>query len=424
MTADSRPTGDVKDLPAPARDAVEAYRARFDRNGDDAPLTVAWASGRINLIGEHTDYNEGYVLPVAIDRVVAIAGRANGSSRSRCYSVHHNAASEFAASAGAPSARGRGQLWVKYVRGVLAQLATAAPTSARPVIPAFDAAIAGDVPVGGGMSSSAALEVAVATFAAGLGGPRFPPMETALLCQRAEQESAGVRVGIMDQAASCLGRPEHAILLDCRSLQYEYVPINLPGIAVAVFDTGISHTLAGSEYNTRRGQCEAAVDRLSDGIQHDDPTRVVRSLRDVTQDDLRRYGSGLPEVLSRRARHVVSENERVLSAVEALRTGDARSLGELLYASHASLRDGYEVSCPELDAVVEIARGVRGTLGARMMGAGFGGSALVLVRRDALPALQAVLRTEYPKRTGRRGALHVCGVSGGPECVTVAPGDK
>lgn len=416
MNAISPSGPDGRHLPAPARRAIEAYRARLARVAGGDSLTVAWASGRVNLIGEHTDYNDGYVLPVAIDRVIAIAGRPNGTARSRWYSAHHDQTVEFAAAASAPLPQSRGRLWVKYVRGVLAQLAEATGTAPT----AFDAAIAGDVPVGGGMSSSAALEVAVVTFATACGGPGLPSLQVAMLCQRAEQQSAGVRVGIMDQAASCLGRDGHAILLDCRSLDYEYVPINLPGIAIAVYDTGVSHTLAGSAYNVRREQCEEAATRLAQYLRGEGAARVVRSLRDVTEADLQRYGSRVPEVLRRRARHVVSENARVLAAVEALRAGDADRLGALLYASHASLRDDYEVSCAELDAVVEIAGGVPGVLGARMMGAGFGGSALVLVRRDALPALETALRKDYSRRTGRQGALHVCTVSGGPQSLALA----
>jgi len=406
-------------LPAPGRRAVDEYCRHFANPDTSEPITVAWAPGRANLIGEHTDYNDGFVLPVAIGRVIAVAGRAIAGTQSCCYSLHHHRQTSFPAD---PlelielGPRLRGSLWSRYVRGIAIQLAA---LTGAPVTPPFAAAIAGNVPVGGGMSSSAALEVALATFAAALGGPRLPPLETARLCQRVDNIHVGVRAGIMDQAASCLGRRGHAILLDCRSLAYQYVPVRLPGIVLAVFDTGVPHSLANSGYNERRSQCEKAASRLARAIAATDAARTVSSLRDITPEDLRRYAGALPDVLRRRARHVVSENARVLAAVAALRTGDADTLGTLLYASHASLRDDYEVSCPELDATVEIASGVPGVLGARLMGAGFGGSALILVREDALPALRAALTTDYPARTGREGTLHICRIAGGPSAATL-----
>jgi galactokinase len=265
------------------------------------------------------------------------------------------------------------------------------------------------VPVGGGMSSSAALEVAVASFVAALGGPGLPPMEMARLCQRAELRAAGVRVGVMDQATSCLGRKDQAILLDCRSYQYSYVPAPFKDTTLLVYHTGVPHSLAATEYNLRRAQCEESVRILAEIM----PARSITALRDVTSADLEHDGTRLPDPLLRRARHVVTENERVLAAVEALRAGDLMTLGRLLYASHASLRDDYEVSSPELDAIVEIASKADGVYGARMMGAGFGGSALILVRSDALEALLRTLATEYPQRTGRTGQPHICHIADG-----------
>lgn len=410
------------DLPQPAHQALAAYHQHLADPADTRPITIAWASGRVNLIGEHTDYNEGFVLPVAIDRVVALAGRPVANATTFCYSVHHRQRAYFHTDPAALAATATGSgplnlpLWIRYVRGVIAELATQTNV---PLPPAFDAAIAGNVPVGGGMSSSAALEVAVATFAAALGGPTFPPMTTAHLCQLAEQKSTGAMVGIMDQAASCLGRSGQAMLLDCRSLAYDYIPMHLPGIVLAVYDTGVSHSNANSGYNERRRQCEEAVAILSPAIAAETPSRAIHSLRDITADDLARHSHLLSDVLLRRARHVVTENARVLLAVEALKTGDTATLGALLYASHASLRDDYEVSCPELDAVVEIARAIPGVVGARMMGGGFGGSALILVQHDAQPTLASTLAHQYPQRTRRTGAMHICQVAGGPHHVTI-----
>jgi galactokinase len=292
------------------------------------------------------------------------------------------------------------------MRAVLAEYTL--PPQAEPLA-GFSGAIVGDVPVGGGMSSSAALEVAVATLVTALGGPELPPMEVARLCQRAEWRAAGVRVGVMDQATSCLGRKDQAILLDCRSYHYSYIPAPFHDTTLLVYHTGVPHSLAATEYNLRRAQCEEAAHILAAAM----PLRSITALRDVTSADLEGYSDQLPDPLLRRARHVVSENERVRAAVEALHEGDLTALGKLFYASHASLRDNYEVSSPELDAIVEIVSNVEGVYGARMMGAGFGGSALILVRSNRMEALVQTLAAEYPRRTGRVGQPHICHIADG-----------
>jgi galactokinase len=413
-----------RDLPTPARVALEAYRTRIAPAGDARPTVVAWAPGRVNLIGEHTDYNDGWVLPVAIDHVVALAGRAHPTSTAstastasgggaRVRSVHHDEEARFGtsrAALGVDSPAGL-PMWARYVRGVVAELAAVADEG---VSGGFDAAIAGDVPLGGGLSSSAALEVATATFIAASGGPALPPMETARLCQRAELRGVGVRCGILDQAASRLGRSNAALLLDCRSLAYEYVPFDFPDLALAVFDTGVAHTLSASGYNERRRECEEAVALLAAAVSRVQPGRTIHALRDVTRADLVAFGDALPPTILRRVRHVVGENERVLDALAALRAGDDAALGSLIAASHASLRDDFAVSCAELDAAVRIAADVRGVLGARMMGAGFGGSALILVQKTALADLGASLARAYPAETSRSGELRICRVAGGP----------
>ncbi len=404
-------TRDSAPLPWVAQQACEIYRAQFALPAAER-LAIAWAPGRINLIGEHTDYNEGFVLPAAIDRLVALAGRPADEPFATLYSAHHQAwtriplgrdAADVLEDAAIP-------LWARYIQATWRELALA---SATPPALGFSAVLLGDVPLGGGLSSSAALEVATALFARALGGPTLPPMLVAQLCQQAEQAGADVRVGIMDQAASCLALDGHAILLDCRTLEYSYITAALPEMAWLVFDTGVRHSLAASsEYNTRRDECEQAVARLAATLEAETAGRHVRALRDVTRDDLSRHGSLLDEILLRRARHVVSENERTLRAAEALRMGEAAMLGALMSASHVSLRDDYAVSCAELDAAVEIAQTAAGTLGARMIGAGFGGSMLALVRCDALAGVQARLATDYPLRTGKIGAVLVCAIAG------------
>lgn len=224
----------------------------------------------------------------------------------------------------------------------------------------------------------------------------------------------------MDQAAACLARAGYAILLDCRTLEYEYVPARLGTVQLVVFDTGVSRALAETGYNERRAQCEQGVALLAGAIQAEQPERRLTSARDVTQDDLARYGASLPELLFRRLRHVLTENQRVEEAVAALRANDLLRLGQLLIASHESLRDDYEVSCDELDAAVEIALTVPGVVGARLMGAGFGGSALMLVEQAALDRLARVLATEYPKFSKTPGTMHVCQIANGPAAREIA----
>jgi galactokinase len=410
-------------LPAPAQSALAALHAQTAEEGE---AVVAWAPGRLNIIGEHTDYNDGFVLPVAVDHVVAMAGVRTAGTSALIYSSYYDERVEVGLGRDTLSAAACATelpRWARYMTGALAELADVSGHEPS----GFEAVISGDVPVGGGMSSSSALTVASATFAARLSRPalaQMEPIEMARLCQRAEQRSSGVLGGIMDQAIACLGREGCAILLDCRSLEYEYVSIGLPGLELVVYDTCVPHTLAESAYNERRTECERAVALLAPMLREEAPDREVRSLRDISSADLARHGNALPEVLLRRARHVVEEDARVLLAVQALRAGDTDELGALLYASHASLRDNYAVSCPELDAVVEIASGVDGVVGARLMGAGFGGSALILVREQAVAELEATLVEAYSRRTGRVGKMHRCQSSDGARAAAIGARDS
>lgn len=399
--------------PRLARLASDTYRAQFGGASDG--LALAWAPGRINLIGEHTDYNEGFVLPAAINRLVALAGRPADEPFATLYSARHRERLRVRLSGASRGATEDDNgapipIWARYIQAVWRQLALRGATP--PTVLGFSAAVVGDVPMGAGLSSSAALEVATAMFARALGGAPLAPMATAQACQQAEQEGAGVRVGVMDQAASCLGQPHQAIALDCRTLDYRYVSMRLRDAAWVVFDTRVPHSLAASEYNERRAQCEAAVARLAPTLEGETTRRAVHALRDVTSADLARHGALLGETLLRRARHVVSENERTLRAAETLRNADAEGMGALLNASHASLRDDFAVSCHELDAAVDITQSTPGALGARMMGAGFGGSILALVRREAVATLVARLATYYPLRTGGKGMVVQCAITG------------
>jgi len=394
------------------------------------PLGVAWAPGRVNLIGEHTDYNDGFALPLAINRVAAFAGRMRTDTLVRLWSTHFNEYAQFSLEhlpqafeqqrAGLPK-------WGCYILGVATELARAG----MPLY-GFDAAVGGDVPLGGGMSSSAALEVATVqacslfstgTFTIGAEGVTLMPMQVALLCQRAEQLASGVRCGILDQAASCLGQPEKAVLLDCRSLTYGYLPFAIPEISLVVIDTGVRRELATSAYNERRQQCEEAVQMLRDLILQHEPAHgwahEIKALRDISQEQFNRYQQYLPETLRKRAGYVIAEDERVLQVARLLEAGDVEAVGSLLWQGHTGLRDEYGVSCPELDILVEIARQLPGVLGARMMGGGFGGCTINLVRDDAIDTLRQAVKQQYPERTSRQVTIDVCRAAGGPEIAVV-----
>lgn len=366
----------------------ERARAAFgDRYGREATV-VAGAPGRVNLIGEHTDYNDGFVLPIAIDRWTIVCIAWSRDAISRVYSADLDAGFEFDASRpitpviGLASDVEAGQVrlgsWASYVVGVLANMSSCVPSLAGR---GLDIAIASSVPLGSGLSSSASLEVAVATAAAGLAGVRVPPRDIAMLCREAEHRFAGVPCGIMDQYIAAMGRRDHALLIDCRSQSGEHVP--MPGAdqaTLVVMDSRVKHSLASGEYAARRETCRAACRALG-----------IESLRDCTPELLGYGDPGAGGVLSAiehaRARHIVSENARTLEAAAALRAGDLALVGRLMLASHASLRDDYQVSCPEVDTLVELASAMPGVFGARMTGGGFGGCAIALATPVAADCL-------------------------------------
>jgi galactokinase len=288
-------------------------------------------------------------------------------------------------------------LWQRYPQGV-----AVAVQDAGHRLRGMNAVYAGDVPIGSGLSSSAAVEVAFARAFAAVAGLELPGEEIARLTRQAENEFVGVPSGVMDQFISALGAAGSALLLDCRTLAYRLVPIALPGVSIVVMDTGVRRNLATSEYRRRRADCEAAVAALQARLPG------ITALRDVSADALAANRDVLDEVQYKRAAHVVHENARTLAAAEALARGDAVRMGALMHASHESLRDLYEVSSPELDALVEIAWHTPGVVGARMTGAGFGGAAVALVRANAVPRLEEMVAQSYPARTGREARLYVC----------------
>jgi galactokinase len=356
---------------------------------------VARAPGRVNLIGEHTDYNNGFVLPIAIDRDVALVGRPRADRTVRVVSLDFNEESAFSLDHIEHDAQ---HTWSNYIRGVADVLQKDGHT-----LRGFDALMQGDVPIASGLSSSAATEMAtIMAFTAASGGAlRIDGARAAQLAQRAENQFVGVNCGIMDQFISSLGQAQHALMIDCRSLDYQLVPVPM-GATVLVVDTTAPRTLAGSAYNQRRAECEEGARLLG-----------VPSLRDISVDEFERRKGALPPVVAKRCAHVVYEDQRVLDAVAALERGDVSAFGQLMLQSHASLRDLYEVSSRELDAVVEIAQGQPGVYGARMTGAGFGGCAIALVQDAHAAALAARVKVEYPRRTGRTPNVYACAASDG-----------
>ncbi|MGB9723429.1 MAG: galactokinase [Chloroflexia bacterium] len=366
----------------------EAFRRHFGA----LPEVVAFAPGRVNLIGEHTDYNEGWVLPAALDLGTLVAARKRPDGRLRMVALRLAASDEAALAELRPPG---GPGWSRYIRGVAALL-----VEAGCVISGADLLIDGDLPLEAGLSSSASLELGVALALASLAGCSIEPRALARLCRRAENEFAGVPCGIMDQMAVALGRAGHALLLDCRTLEIEPVPFP-PEARLLIVDSGVPRALAVSAYRKRRAECEEATRLLQAAYPQ------VRALRDVTLEMLAGV-KGLPETLRRRARHVVSENRRVRESVSALRAGDLETFGRLMDASHESLRHDFEVSGPELDLLVESACRMPGVFGARLTGAGFGGSIIALaVAEQAGPAAEAVLEA-YRRKGGREGRAWVC----------------
>jgi galactokinase len=351
------------------------------------------APGRVNLIGEHTDYNDGFVLPMALERatVVAAAPRNDRRVRVRSLSLHESA--EFDLDQPGPTQRG---IWLDYVEGVAQSLLE---RGAR--LRGADLMIDSDVPVGAGLSSSAALEVSVGLALLSIAGEEMDRVSLALAGQRAEHVYVGTMCGIMDQFVAALGEEGHALLIDCRALTAVPLPLDTSSMVVAICDTNVKHALASSEYNTRRAECERGVQILSEALPG------IRALRDVSVDDFLKHEERLPEPVRRRCRHVVTEDARTLAAAEALRAGELEKMGQLMVLSHASLRDDYEVSCRELDIMVEIALKVEGVAGARMTGGGFGGSTVNLVRRDALEEFREAIEREYNKATNKHPTIYI-----------------
>jgi galactokinase len=371
----------------------QKFRERF---GETA--RVFRAPGRVNLIGEHTDYNAGFVMPAAIGLYTWAAISPRPDRKLVVHSENFQETCEFDLNEAGAEATGH---WSDYVRGVGVVLEKAGHR-----LSGANLLVRGEVPIGAGLSSSAAIEVATGISLLENSGIAVDRAGLARLCQRAENEFVGMRCGIMDQFVSCFGQANHALVLDCRSLSYQRLPLG-NGARLIVCNTMVKHALAGGEYNRRRAECEEAVRLLG---------RVfagIHSLRDLSAEQLESGRNELPDGVYRRARHVVTENQRVLQAARGLQSGDLTRFGELMHESHASLKNDFEVSCRELDTMVRLASNVEGVYGARMTGGGFGGCTVNLVRSDCVDAFQRSVSSGYERETGMRPDIYICDAAEG-----------
>ena len=356
------------------------------------------APGRVNLIGEHTDYNDGFVMPAAIDLYTQAAIKPRDDRTLFVHSENFSDSVEFDLDESNPHARGH---WSDYVYGVAATLERAGYS-----LRGADLAIRSDVPIGAGLSSSAAIEVATGLAMLENSGIEIDRVDLAKLCQQAENEFVGMRCGIMDQFISCCGKAGTALMLDCRSLGYRLLPLP-EDVLLVICNTGVKHELGSSEYNTRRAECEAGIQHFAKLLPD------IRALRDVTVNDLEGRSSDLNEVIFKRCRHVITENVRVMEAASALERGDLHAFGKLMAQSHCSLRDDYEVSCAELDAMVDLAMQVEGVWGARMTGGGFGGCTINLVKADRVADFKRTVARGYQRATGLAPEVFVCSTADG-----------
>ncbi|PID56925.1 galactokinase [candidate division KSB3 bacterium] len=359
--------------------------------------TLVSAPGRVNLIGEHTDYNDGCVLPMAINKRITIGGALRNDDRGCVYSVNFGRREEFSL-----SSLQKQDGWIDYIKGVVDELQKAGYT-----LRGFNAVLYGDIPQGAGLSSSAALEVATAFFLAQLHEIDMPGEEMAKLCQRAENNFVSMNCGIMDQFISRLGKKNHALYIDCRDLSSQQVSCDLGEYIVVICNSNVEHKLVDSAYNERRSQCEEGVRLLKKALPD------IRTLRDVSPAKLAEHSALLPSLLYQRCKHVVSENERVANAIDALKKNDIESFGRFLNQSHASLRDDYDVSCQEVDFLVDIAQNFEGVAGARITGGGFGGCTVNIVKESVSEEFQETLLHDYAEKTNIVAEIYTSKAEGG-----------
>jgi len=377
------------------RDIKELWQLFNKHFSDTGMKKGAFAApGRVNLIGEHTDYNDGFVFPMAIDKEIVMLAQLRDDKEIRAYSLDYDSEVVFSL---VDLEFDKDNMWENYLKGVMDEI-----QKLDYYLPGMNILFTGNIPRGSGLSSSAALEVVTAYAIASLNQLNIQPVEMALLCQRAENDFVGVNCGIMDQYISRLGKKDNALMIDCRSNEYQLVPLASEDYRVVICNSNVERGLVDSEYNKRREECEKASEFFASKLSH-----RVEALRDVTAEELEEYSEEIEEVTLKRARHVITENNRVLIAVSALRNNDLKTFGKLMTESHLSLRDDYEVSCEELDILVELALAQQGVLGARMTGAGFGGSTVNLVHKNSVDNFVKKVKADYNNKTGRKTDIYI-----------------
>ena len=362
------------------------------------------APGRVNLIGEHTDYNEGFVLPVAIDKKIVMLGQLREDRLVQVFDLVYKTKITFSLDSLSPSKK---ESWANYLMGVMDEIQKAGYP-----LQGVNLVFTSNIPQRAGLSSSAALEVVTALTMAKLNSLEIKPLEMAHLCRRAENNFVGVACGIMDQYVSCLGQKNYALFIDCRSNDYELIPLKDPNYQIIICNSKVQRGLVDSEYNKRKEECKIATEFFKHKLN-----REIRALRDIAIDEYEKYQAQLPEIIARRARHVISENYRVQVGVQALREGNFSAFGQLMIESHRSLKNDYEVSCAELDLLVDLALKQEGVLGARMTGAGFGGCTVNLLKRDYVDFFKEKIKKEYKKITGINPDVYLTAPSGGAKVI-------
>jgi galactokinase len=352
------------------------------------------APGRVNLIGGHTDYNEGFVLPIAIEKKIIMLGQLRRDRLVQIFDLGYKAEAKFSLDNLSPYKK---DTWVNYLMGAMDEI-----QKAGYLLQGVNLIFISNIPKGAGLSSSAALEVVTALTMAKLNSLEIEPAKMARLCQQAENNFVGVACGIMDQYVSCLGRKGNALLIDCRTNNYELISFEDSNYQIVICNSKIQRGLVDSEYNRRREECKAAAEFFTHRLGS-----KIRALRDVTIEEFKRYEEHLPETIARRARHIISENYRVQTGVQALREGNLSAFGQLMIESHRSLKNDYEVSCTELDLLVDLALKQQGVLGARMTGAGFGGCTVNLIEKNYIDAFKKSIKNEYKKITGINPDIYI-----------------
>ena len=351
------------------------------------------APGRVNLIGEHTDYNDGFVMPMAIEKKITMLAQLRPDRKVKAYSLDYDQTVEFSLD---NLVYDQENIWANYIMGVIDEI-----QKLDNKLQGFNLMFTGDVPQGAGLSSSAALEVVTALVVTDLHKIDISGVEMALLAQRAENNFVGVQCGIMDQYISRLGKKDHALLIDCRTNDYELVPFENEDYKIVICNSNVERGLVDSEYNQRREECDKAVEFLNSKLD-----KEVKALRDVNLAELEQFKGQLEENAYKRAHHVVSENKRVIESQKALERNDIQRFGELMYASHKSLSEDYEVSSKELDLLVKLAK-KEGTEGARMTGAGFGGCTVNLVKTDKVEEFSKNIKKAYTEESGLEAEIYI-----------------